>query len=458
MIGFLYLLATLAFLLNIDAPVGLSNTPSIILIIEYLGVLWIANLLVRNKLNAEKKEKSQFMAFFLLGLTVSFLFLYFVWTPNLPENSKDWGFDPQRYYQYATTIANGDIVLAGLNYFGIVYFYGFIFKLLGIDPLIPLFINCLLTLTAVIVVSNHFSKVGGLPKYFSLLLLIPELWYFNTMSSREIVCMFLATISIIQGYQVVVKERRGFRIIWPLACLVLLIIIRPPMGGGVFVSIMAFMLFNKKKGGNRILNFIYITGLVLVIVLGLSLTNKLGGDGGTTSSDLSEIVVGRISGDNSESSEFQYGSNSIAARLIPHNTLEFVVFGIIRSFAYLIIPPAVFFSPLEAFSINRPTTDCFANLTVIFMMAFIPIVFSKCFKKNKTNERLKIVCLSFLFLFFIIGMFNTNMIHQRYRVVYILLYFSIVAYHYSMKKNDLGQNSDISSNPVPHIIQKSSTK
>ena len=138
---FLLLLATLAFALNLNAPAELSDAPAILLILEYIGVLAIANILIRKGLHAPKEMKIKYMNCFLIGFTISLLFLYFVWTPNLPENSKDWGFDPQRYYYYASMFVKGTPMFDGLNYFGIVFFYIGLFYVFGINPLVPLFIN-----------------------------------------------------------------------------------------------------------------------------------------------------------------------------------------------------------------------------------------------------------------------------------------------------------------------------
>ena len=427
---FLLLLATLAFALNLNAPAELSDAPAILLILEYIGVLAIANILIRKGLHAPKEMKIKYMNCFLIGFTISLLFLYFVWTPNLPENSKDWGFDPQRYYYYASMFVKGTPMFDGLNYFGIVFFYIGLFYVFGINPLVPLFINSLLVIYSVILISNHFFTTGGKAKYFAYLLLVPEIVYFNCIPSREIVCMTMATIAIIKSYEAIELGIKKSYILVFLSIL-LMIIIRPPMGGGAIIAISSFIAFRGKFK----LKYLFVIAILAVIVVqGLSISSSLDTHQSDTGSSLTEAVTDRFSGDNEEDATASYSSNSLARLLMPHNPVDFVVFGIIRSFAYLIIPPGLVSSPSNYLNFSKPGTEGFASVTVIFMMFFLPGVYKTIKRNFRDNTCFKIVALAFITFFLLVGVFNTNIIHQRYRVVYDLFYFSIVAYYLSSKK------------------------
>lgn len=430
MVNILYIIATFAFILNLSCPSELTNTNAIVLILEYLGVLFVSNYIIRKNLKAGKKSKERYLAFFLIGLTVSLLFLHFVWTPNLPENSKDWGFDPQRYYYYSSMFVKGTPMFDGLNYFGIVFFYIGLFYVFGINPLVPLFINSLFVLYSVVIISNHFFAIGGKAKYFALLLLIPEVVYFNCIPSREIICLTMATIAIVKSYEAIELGNKKSYISVFLSIL-LMIIIRPPMGGGVIIAI---SLFIALRGHFKMKYLLIIAVLAIIVVQGLSVSSSLDTHQTDTGSSLTEAVSDRISGDNEEDATASYSSNSLARLLMPHNPVEFIVFGIIRSFAYVIIPPGLLLNPVEYLNFSKPGTEGFASVTVILMMIYLPAVYRNIRRKIKGDNSFKIIALALITLFFLVGVFNTNIIHQRYRVVYDLFYFSIVACHLSISK------------------------
>lgn len=438
---FLLLLATLAFALNLNAPAELSDAPAVLLILEYIGVLAIANILIRKGLHAPKEIKIRYMNCFLIGFTISLLFLYFVWTPGLPESSRDWGFDPQRYYLYSSSFVRGDPVITGLNYFGVVFFYVFLFFLFGIDPLIPLFVNVLLTLYAVILIANHFESLGGKGKYFSLLLLIPEVLYFNVISSREIICLSLATISLLKGYKLISGARGVLSILAFFFPLLLLVVIRPPMGAGVILAIGLFFVIGsgvrlKKK------QIAILALLGCAFVAGIAISTSLDTNGRDTGDDISEAIEERVEGNVEAGGQHQFQSNSMAKRLIPHNTAEFVIYGFIRTIAYVIVPPSVVLNPFEALAMNTPTTESFAHITSLLLMLCIPKVWRVLRKDMRGQPKVKVVGFAFIVFFFLVGYFNVTMIHQRYRLTWDLFYFALVAYYYSIHNQRVLKNAD----------------
>lgn len=438
---FLLLLATLAFALNLNAPAELSDVPAVLLILEYIGVLAIANILIRKGLHASKEAKNRYMNCFLIGFTISLLFLYFVWTPGLPESSRDWGFDPQRYYLYSSSVVRGEPLLTELNYFGVVFFYVFIFFIFGIDPLIPLFVNALLILYAVVLVSNHFKGIGGKDKYFSLLLLIPEVLYFNVMSSREIICLSFATISLLKGYKLISGTRGFLSILAFFLPLLLLIVIRPPMGAGLILAIGLFLVIGSGvKLKKKQITLLALLGCIFIA--GLSISSSLDTNGQNTGDNISESIEERVEGNVDAGGQHQFQSNSMAKRLIPHNTVEFVIFGFIRAIAYVILPPSVITNPTEVLVMDTPTTECFVHITSLLLMLCIPKVWKVLRKDMKGQPKVKVVGFAFVVFFFLVGYFNVTMIHQRYRLTWDLFYFALVAYNYSIHKHKTIKNAD----------------
>lgn len=83
----------------------------------------------------------------------------------MKENFGIQAFDPIRYYYGANDLARYGTTDAYMNYFGVTYFYAFFMRILGISPLIPLFINILLTLYASLTLFVFLKRIIMKLKY-----------------------------------------------------------------------------------------------------------------------------------------------------------------------------------------------------------------------------------------------------------------------------------------------------
>lgn len=431
------ILTILGLILNLSCPADLTNTPAFVLILEYIAVLFFAKRIIDNKIKSNNTDREKFYAFFLLGFAFSLFVLHFLWTPGLSDTNPQWGFDPQRYYKYASVMLKGDFVADGLNYWGVVLFYYFSFFLFGLNPLIPLYINVLLVLYATTLMANFLNGIEGVNvkyKTSAYLLLIPEVICYNVMSSREILVMTFGTIAILNAYKILQGDKSKLLSLFTVLSLLIMIAIRPPYGICALLLIGVYYLFGIRKRKKR--NKFPIIAFALIGVVGLSVVNMAGslGDNEDIGTSLSETIGNRVGGTNVAGDDLTYQANSISARLIPHNPVEFVIFGVIRTFAYLVLPPANFFNPIAAFDVFTDYGG-FTEWTTLFMMLLIPTVYKITRRYYGKREEINLLIIAFLAFFFLVGMFNVNLIQMRYRLVYDLFYFSLAITMLTIQKS-----------------------
>lgn len=416
---FLIIISSICFCLNLNAPSDLSDARWPLLVADYVGVLFLGRWLISRILpDLSVQERSRILLFFLLLLSIGFIYLRYCWTPFLSINNVNWGFDPQRYYYYAMGLIRGDGELFALNYVGIVYFYQYLMAVFGIDPMVPFFCNVILILFSTLLLYKvYLMEEGKKNMKWVFLLLVPEIVYYSVMSSREVVCMSFCTLVICYLY-LYLKTHKISELVKIFLLLLVLALIRPHFAAvmGLIISI-NLALRSKQK---VLLSFISAT-LVLVI---LNLVFQVGEEGTISLNEVSFLLESRWDGSNEMNSDFTYNTNSISARLIPHNPVEFVVYGLIRSCLYL-IPKS---SPLSLFDIDSPYV--IGEVVLVYITSFvfllsIPSLVNAIRNYKTLSFADKLMFQAFWVLFLMVGVLNTTLIQDRYRIVYdfFLLWF-----------------------------------
>jgi hypothetical protein len=128
-------------------PVGLLRTAMLVPAVAVLGVLIVHR--VSRRVGDVNVQRISIV--FLLKIPLVLLLMYWAWVPELHPMWADVGYDPQRYYYQAFDVAQAGFrsdVLSGVNYGGILFYYGVVFVLFGHNPAAPALINCLTTLLA----------------------------------------------------------------------------------------------------------------------------------------------------------------------------------------------------------------------------------------------------------------------------------------------------------------------
>ena len=129
---------------------------------------------------------------FLVRLAASLIAVHYGWVPQLDPTSGAFGFDPQRYFFEAKHLVDNGFdrsALPPLNYTGVLYFYGWIFRLFGHNAVAPALVNSALTLGAVAALLRFGYAVRQRRRRtdwcLCLVLLIPEMIWFDAITSRD---------------------------------------------------------------------------------------------------------------------------------------------------------------------------------------------------------------------------------------------------------------------------------
>lgn len=433
MIGILVLFSYLLVILNLGAPLKISNASVIQLIVEHSAVLIVSFLIVRTILKS-KGIVLRFYTFFLLSYCFSLLFLYFEWTPSLVKNyATDWStFDPIKYYCIALESIKYSFMDQDVRNFPIIYIYYVIMCVFGADPLVPLFVNELVFVYAVCIIArfmgaNDFSHI----QHYCWLFLIPEIVAYNTTASKDIVCMICASVLCVKAAEIFKVGISVRRILIILITIGVFAIARTSLALCSMVAIGVQMFLSPKRNLKLVvpcLVFFFILCMALVLIQG-----DLG-----NSEQISDKVSAELAGDMSKSYVLEDQSASSFARyLVPHSTFQFVVYGFIRSLCYIVIDPRFILHPFDTLvPLSGITLLTLVDYTTFFMFCFLIFIVIWLKKKCKYRDtNVKNVLYVTLIYWFSVGAFNPLMIHVRYRVVYDLLFFTLAIYAYHVTRN-----------------------
>lgn len=421
----LFLFCFLGIVLNADVPIALTDLSDLIVIGIGLGVLVLSKYITNFFLNGESDKEKYVLKIFYVSFIISLLFLKFCWSPFLLPSSENWGFDPQRYYIYAIQVVKNGYFdgWVGSGFDGIVYFYAFLFKLVGYHPLIPLYLNVLLSLLSVLMLYSIFRKsLGNNVKYVSLLLLIPELLYYNVMSAKDTLSQFSLVFIFYFFYRMYWLNKR--KAMLPLILsLFFLMFLRLPYGFTAMLVLMIYITFftNRfSKATKMCIIFIFIP----IAIWGLNLASAF-----SFNDSFQEDLGTRIESYTSGSiNAIEHGS-AIASYLTPHNSVEVIIFGFIRSIVYL-FPEGhcSFFDKYQLSTFGSLTQLISGIMSAVFIgVACLYTKYVFCFKQNK-GIVLFLICSLFLLL---ISFSTPNFIHQRYRISIDYFYYLMIILAFS---------------------------
>lgn len=263
----------------------------------------------------------------------------------------------------------------------------------------------------------HGTK-RNITKNFPFLMLIPEVMCFNAYSSREIICMACLTIILVKT-ATIMKRFKVSEMIIGILSLFLIFLIRPPFGMLAILCIAVCSLFYSKSKKLSIAIAVIIVGTV---VLSTQVSTNMGDS--TDSLDKQLDTSRKVDATDGNT----YSSNSFSKMLLPSNSIEFVIFGIVRSFAYIMINPSNLVDPYDSFVFSKSPTGICANWTSLLMMLCIPTLYKGIKAYKYQEDRFKLICLSLVICFLVIGIFMASFIHIRYRIIYDLMYFAIAFY------------------------------
>ena len=423
-------LCFIVMLFCIPVESSLTNCNFFILILYFILFVYVSIFAINKNVNIQYRNR--YISCYFISFLISLLLLLFCWSPYLSPNSKEWGFDPQRYYIYAIEILNtGDFdgwVGSGFN--GVIYFYSYLFGIFGYHPLIPLFLNMLLCLLSTLAIRKIFMDYIN-EDFFWILLLIPEVIYYNVTPGKDTNCMY-GVVFLLYSFCSFNSKKSIHNFILCSFSLLFLSIFRFPYALVLLVAYVLYLFFSSDIVSKSVKllvgsSVIGITALLFVFVMTSGLVDL---DVINLDRRVDDIVTANI-----DSLE---GGSALAAKLTPKTPMQVIVFGILRSFIYLF--PEMYY---EFFV--KPTAlnfvGLFAGVSGCILPFFIYPVFLNIYyvlrnlDSNIQNvdaiQNKKIIIWFFLSLFFLVAFSTPHFIHQRYRLAYDMLYvtLAIIAYN-----------------------------
>ncbi len=325
---------------------------------ESLWTTWIlltlslvAAPLIFRRLAADlRDERLQWLGYIALARAAIVLALLFIgWMPQLNPNGAAFGYDPQRYYFEAFDLANAgfDPRITGfsLNYTGVLFYYGALFKAFGHNPVLPAVLNMSVTLAAVsfLIVVAYRIKGQRDPWDWTigLCLIIPEVLWFDALTSRETVAMSLLVLAVLSlgmhlMFPAATSPRRSDRglVIAGALSFAALGVIRTTMLVPTFAALVILYTVGAGNWLQRIKGAAWITVVAIILAAAPAIAEAIGGyhfgylawlRGSRSPEYISQIAAG-------------WSSRSVGQLLVPTNVFEEVAFAPIRGLAYLVAP------------------------------------------------------------------------------------------------------------------------
>ncbi|MBU1261324.1 MAG: hypothetical protein KKE31_08940 [Planctomycetes bacterium] len=371
--------------------------------------------------------------FWLIKLGITLFLLYAGWIPLLdPATNTTWGYDPMRYYVQAQELIdnNWSPAFISLNYMGILYYYGAIFRVLGHNPVIPALINTFVTLIATLYLVKVGYEIKGQrgPRDWTLAfaLLLPEMLWFDVMTSREtLLAALLLFVMLTTGRYLARTAKVSLTKVLIIGGLSVLAIaaVRTSMLLPVTASIALMVLIVKPQRGSRVAQrTILAVAAVAILIAGPVINRYLGGN----DFKIDETLQTMISASKNialTSADMQWSENSIGLLLMPEGLLQSILFLPPRMVLYLLAPLPNVLAPFELAGKSVDWQILLTLLSSVINVLAIPYVlasFVQSIKTRKTNAAPFVFHISYWVTFMaIVG--GNFVIHERYRIMVTLL-------------------------------------
>lgn len=419
----LIFLSYLLVLLNFDAPTKVSNMSNALLLAEHTGVLLLCSTIIKYYFPS-KQIRSRYNLFCLVGYCVSLLYLYVEWGSSLVSHyTLGWeAFDPIKYYSMAADSIKTGNVYDGMTIFPVAYVWYYIMRFVGLNPLVPLFFNQVVLTYAICILVKFIN--GNSPshiKYYSWLFVIPEVLSYTVTSSKDILCLLCATILFVKTAEMVRKRPSLLSIGIIALTFTVFVLARTSLAMASICGVMLTIIFSGR----------FSRRVIILSCVGFCMAaaaSTLTGNMDTSAGDIADKVGTELSGDVSQAAELnEQANNSFAKRIIPHNSVEFIVYGFIRSVCYVVIDPRYIKSPIQTLmpfdGLNLQVCVDYTTLLMFISCIFIFFWIRRYWRTEDPN--IKDTFIVAAIYWYAVGAFNPLMIHVRYRLVYDVLFFAV---------------------------------
>lgn len=429
---FLILISTVLMLFLTDMPPKIASMSDVFLLPYHFLIIFLSKKLIGHELRKYPLSiRNRFFIYFLAGYTISLALALFFWIPTLIEDydPRTWGaFDPIKYYAMAHEMIKSGIGAGDTENFPVVYIFYYELLIWGANPLIPFFINTILYLYAVLILAKFLNPNNSVEiRNYVWLMLIPEVLYFNITSSKDIICLICSSILFVHFQRVYEKKLKISGILIMTITFGILFVARTSMALMSIVCILIFYIDIRKLNKTKL--FFLIVGIFATVAF-MHVNQFIGQPERENLGGLTDTVAQEVGGDMAGAIKME-DPGALASALIPTNTFEFFVFGIIRSIvtAMITVSDVVDFKLFTHINMTVQITSYLMTISwpLIFYMALRGRTFH-----NKEFERLFIVMIIYVLA---VGMSTPLFIHRRYRLVYDLFFFAIIIKSIILIKN-----------------------
>lgn len=373
--------------------------------------------------------------FWLIKLVLSLFLLYVGWMPQLDPASTNWGYDPQRYYLQAKELIDNNWVpdFLSLNYMGILYYYGANFYLFGYNPIIPVLINAFVTLIA----SLYLVRVGyeikahrGASDWtLAFALLLPELLWFDVMTSREtlMAALLLFAMLTVGRYLARISLISLVEVLTIVGVAVLAIVaVRTSMLVPVFASIVLMIILIKPRSKQMITQrTIIVISVVALLIIMPALTIYFIGYNFNFGEALQTAFSAKENVALGPDLSLGWSENSIGLILMPEGVLQSVLFLPARMILYLLAPLPKIWVPINDlvagnFGAWQKLMTLLSSIINVFAIPYALASLVHSIKIRKANAAPLLFHIPYWITFTAIAGGNL-IVHERYRVMASLL-------------------------------------
>lgn len=417
-------------LLLLTVRTGVASTMSIFLFVILAGLALCHG--ARRDLGDCRLVVLQTLWLLKVGLTLALLYLG--WMPQLdPATSPSWGYDPQRYYYDAQDlIENGWNPLVSSNYQGVLFYYAGLFYVFGHNPVIPALVNSFVTLLALLYLIRlaYEFKVERTPRdwHVAWLLLIPEMVWYDVITSRETLVAALMLFAILPAGRYIIRSARVSMlstIAITGAALGAILAVRTTMAFAVVVAIgMAALLL---RSGKRLGSLGKLPMLALIgglLVAGPLIQSALGG----YVLNYAQLLQNLQSFEDNVAAVSQWSENSLGLLLSPSNPWQAVAFTPPRMILYLAAPLPNVGVSIDDLAIGSWSAwqQLMTVATSVLNLVAVPYVLAGLeFAWGRRRVQPGLMVLQFAFWATFVAVAGGNIIiHERYRVMMAPLLFA----------------------------------
>lgn len=406
-------------------------------LLRTIALLWVVAavlsvLIFRTSAWLEDRRVLWLLHAFAAKLALTFIILYAGWAPGLDPSLPSFGYDPQRYYFEAEMLRDASFnprAVPNLNYTAILFVYGGIFALFGHNPAAPALVNLLATVFATIVVVRAgyglVWKPGRHAWVLGLAMLIPDVLWFDTMTSRETLTMAFVTLGVLGVASSFVPALRN-GMVGPLGGILALFsvgVLRTALLLPAVAAIVIAYFATELPVRRRIAGFIALLVVVLLFAVAARFAERLGSYAFVLRDVLDIRERARYT---MQEGELQWTDRSLGRLLVTESPAGIIAFAPLRVVTYLVAPlPGARVSPAGLLRRDWYSWQiALMSASSLLYIITLPNAVASAIQSLRRKRRSEVVVHSALWMLLLAAAVGNQIIHERYRLTAILFYWA----------------------------------